>query len=73
MLLIYNLECKDTNNIYGLLFICKDNYMLTQYADVWSSLIVLSTVLKNGMHLQADWMALVEEVWPLITRNIISP
>lgn len=69
MLLVYNLEHKHTNNIYVLSFICKDNYTLIQYADVWSSLLVLNVVLDNRMHLQADWMVLVGSLWLSIIRN----
>ena len=36
-LLIYNLEGQDTNSIYVLLFICKDNYVKIQYAQIWNS------------------------------------
>lgn len=66
VLLIYNLEGQDTISIYVLLLICKDTYVPIQYAHVWSSLTVLSIILDNGMHLQVIWMALVDDLWPLI-------
>lgn len=69
MLLIYKLEDKDTKNIYVLLFMCKDNYMQIQYADMWSGLILLSIVLDKGLILQFDWMVLADDVWPLTIRN----